>query len=139
LPSIRREDDVRVDIPASRPGVLSSRDVTILPTADTVSHVVQVRIGLPASNVSIKPGMFARASFQTTANDEASKLLIPLSAVIRRSELNAVYVVDKAGRPGLRQVRLGRQQGSRIEALSGVETGELVALDPIAAVKALQP
>jgi multidrug efflux pump subunit AcrA (membrane-fusion protein) len=44
-------------------------------------------------------------------------------------------VVDGKGVPMLRQVRLGRADGERIEVLSGVSAGERVALDPQAAAR----
>jgi len=50
--------------------------------------------------------------------------------------LMAVYVVDKQGHPQLRQVRLGRKLGENVEVFAGLQAGELVALDPIAAANA---
>ena len=46
-----------------------------------------------------------------------------------------VYVVGGDGKPLLRQVRLGRADGDRVEVLSGVSAGERVALDPQAAAR----
>ena len=60
-------------------------------------------------------------------------MYVPAKAVIKRSELMAVYVVDKQGRPHLRQVRLGRKQGDNIEVFAGLQAGEMVAINPIAA------
>jgi multidrug efflux pump subunit AcrA (membrane-fusion protein) len=62
-----------------------------------------------------------------------AQIYVPASAVIKRSELTAVYVVDSQGHPHLRQVRLGRKQGDNIEVFAGLQLGEKVALDPIAA------
>jgi multidrug efflux pump subunit AcrA (membrane-fusion protein) len=54
--------------------------------------------------------------------------------VVRRSEVTAVYVVDEAGAPRLRQVRLGAAGDERhIEVLAGLKPGERVALDPVKA------
>ncbi|GBG13087.1 RND transporter [Novimethylophilus kurashikiensis] len=136
---LKQQADIQVEIPGAVQGRMASRELTVLPMADAVSHVVQVRIGLPGTVSGLKPGMFSRAALPMTESDADGKLSIPASAVLRRSELNAVYVVDKQGRPQLRQVRLGRQLGDRMEVLAGVEAGEQVALDPIAAAKAVQP
>jgi multidrug efflux pump subunit AcrA (membrane-fusion protein) len=60
--------------------------------------------------------------------------MVPREAVIRRSEVTAVYVVDDKGRPSLRQVRLGTASDeSSVEVLAGVKPGEKVALDPVKA------
>ena len=62
-----------------------------------------------------------------------SIITLPQKAIIRRSELVAVYVVNQQGKPQLRQVRLGRKQGDNIQVLAGLRAGDVVALDPIAA------
>ena len=41
-----------------------------------------------------------------------------------------IQVLDRDGKPLLRQVRLGRVEGERVEILSGVEEGERVVTNP---------
>lgn len=115
---------------------LNVTQLTIMPTADPISNMVQLRLNLPQTLSSISPGMFARAQLAVTANGAQVQLYVPASAVIRRSELMAVYVVDSSGRAQLRQVRLGRTQGNSIEVFAGLRAGERVALDPLAAANA---
>lgn len=75
--------------------------------------------------------MFVRAHFVV---GKANKLVIPQSAVLRRSEVVAVYVVDEQGSAKLRQVRLGEKTATgSVEVLAGLNPGERVALDPIKA------
>lgn len=103
--------------------------VTVLPTADMRTHSTQVRAYLPANEAGVYPGMFVRVHFTT---GRANKLLIPASAVMRRSEVVAVYVVDDKGLARLRQVRLGEPVGqNEVEVLAGLKPGEKVALEPI--------
>ncbi len=105
--------------------------VTVQPSADARTHSTQVRVTLPANEKGLYPGMFVRAHFVV---GKASKLLIPESSVIRRSEVVAVYVVDDKGAARLRQVRLGVTSGeNEVEVLAGLNPGESVALDPIKA------
>jgi hypothetical protein len=61
------------------------------------------------------------------------RLFVPKSALFRRAELYAVYVVNAQGRPSLRQVKAGPISGNEQEILSGVSKGELIAIDPLAA------
>jgi len=69
----------------------------------------------------------------------AKKLVIPSSAVVHRSEVDGAYVVDARGGVSFRQVRLGEAAGeSAIELLAGINPGEQVALDPVAALAALK-
>jgi len=55
---------------------------------------------------------------------------------VRRAEMTGLYVLDPAGKPVLRQVRLGRRNGDQIEVLSGLMVGEKVVSDPQAAARA---
>ena len=105
--------------------------VTIQPSADPRTHSTQVRINLPPHEKGIYPGMFVRTRFVVGAE---KKLLIPASAVVRRSEVVAVYVLDEKGLPRLRQVRLGEAtETGEVEILAGMTAGERVALDPVKA------
>jgi multidrug efflux system membrane fusion protein len=133
LGQLQAKSDVRLEIPGLPEDQrnIIAKGVTVLPTADPSTHTVSVRLGLPATVTKALPGMFARAYFPVQG-DARSRLVIPVKAVIQRTELEAVYVVDK-GKALLRQVRLGKATGDTVEVLSGLAAGELVALDPVAA------
>ena len=105
----------------------------VLPAADPATHTVEIRLELPAGTAAV-PGMFARA-WLPAAPGEAPRLAVPSSAVVRRAELTAVYVVGSGGRPLLRLVRLGPRHGDEFEVLAGLGAGERVALDPQAAAR----
>lgn len=105
--------------------------VTALPAADSATHTVQVRFDLPATP-GLVPGMFARAWIPSQGANDA-RVYVPGKAIVRRAELTALYVINPEGRALLRQVRLGRAAGDRVEVLSGLSAGERVALDPQAA------
>ncbi|MGE5171688.1 MAG: efflux RND transporter periplasmic adaptor subunit [Rudaea sp.] len=127
---------VRIDIPSLR-RTLAARRVTVIPVADVRTHTTQVRLDLPET-VGVMPGQYARASIVT---GHAKALTIPESAVLRRSEVTAVYVLDARGSAQLRQVRLGEPVGDdQIEVLAGLNAGERVALQPVrAGIEASSP
>jgi RND family efflux transporter MFP subunit len=106
----------------------------LLPTVDPTTHTQELRLDLPAGVQGATPGLFARAWLPLAGTAEA-RLYVPAKAVLRRAELTAVYVVGAGGKPLLRQVRLGRPEGDRVEVLSGLAAGERVALDPQAAAR----
>ncbi len=110
---------------------LDRAEMVIFPYADPRSHTIRVRIELPEKIALLYPGMHVGMAFETGA---VERFLIPQGAVVRRSEVTAVYVVREDGAVVFRQVRLGLPRGGdRIEVLAGLEAGERVALDPIAA------
>jgi RND family efflux transporter MFP subunit len=110
---------------------IKAASVTVQPSADLRTHSTQVRIELPANQPNIYPGMFVRTHFVV---GKENKMLIPLSAVVRRSEVVAVYVVDDKNVPHLRQVRLGEaNEQNEIEVLAGLNVGEHVAREAVKA------
>ena len=124
---------------------MSAAPVTVLPGLDAQTHTAIVRAVLhPADSAAhgLVPGQFARVELPLNSGaprTATAVITVPQAAVVRRGELDAVYVVDAQGRPELRQVRLGRAQGGRIEIQAGVSAGERVALDPVAAARAARP
>ncbi|MDO8414526.1 MAG: efflux RND transporter periplasmic adaptor subunit [Gallionellaceae bacterium] len=134
LADIGAQPDVAIEIPSIKRRVQAAA-VTVQPVADARTHTTQVRIDLPAKEAGVYPGMYVRAQFVV---GKAKKLLVPVSAVLRRSEVIAVYVMDDKGGVTLRQIRLGETAGQdEIEVLAGLNAGEQVALDPIKAGMAL--
>lgn len=122
------------------------QEVQRLPTVDRTTHTVQLRVALPPGFAAAAPGMFARLWLPGVqpaegGRTESTLLAVPASAVLRRGELTAVYVLDEQQRPRLRQVRLGQAPASAadgqapIPVLSGLRAGERVALDPQAAAR----
>ena len=133
--AVGTNDKIKLELPglpAARQWLEPVRTM-VLPTADAATHSVQLRFELPMAS-GASPGMFARAWLPMPAGS-GERVLIPSKAVVRRAELNAVYVVDATGRPWLRVVRLGRPVGDRVEVLSGLSVAERVALDPQAAAR----
>lgn len=106
--------------------------VAVLPAADPGSHTQPLHLDLPAGVGGVMPGSFARAWLALPGAADA-RIFLPSKTVVRRAELSALYVVDAQGRARLRQVRVGRTTGDRVEILSGLSGGERVALDPQAA------
>ncbi|MFV2055302.1 MAG: efflux RND transporter periplasmic adaptor subunit [Thiohalomonadales bacterium] len=110
---------------------ISTVKVTVAPQADRDSHSFVVRAELPDNIPGLYPGMFSKLTFAT---GKARKLLVPNLAIVKRSELSALYVVSEAGAVQLRQVRVGSPYpGEQTEILAGLSVGERIALDPVKA------
>jgi len=118
----------RIELPSVARWI-EAASVTVIPAADPRTHTTQVRISLPTEVRGIYPGIYARAHFVT---GRKPALLVPRAAVIRRSELTAVYVVTESIQ--LRQIRLGTAgDEASVEVLAGLKPGERVALEPVKA------
>lgn len=113
---------------------IQAKELIVFPSADGNSHSVKVRVLLPTKTAKIKPGQVAKVIFNMPASQTV--LLIPKSAVWQRGELSAVYVVTEKN-IFLRQVRIGDVRGESIELISGVNSGERIALIPAQAAEQL--
>jgi len=128
LPRTARVDSAEIELPSLQRRVKAAR-VTMLPAADPRLLSTQVRAELPAdAPPGIVPGTAAKVLVPI---GRSQKLVVPAAAVIRRSELTAVYVLTESGARQLRQVRVGnRVADDAVEVLAGLSAGERVALDP---------
>jgi RND family efflux transporter MFP subunit len=108
---------------------IAAESMTFFPVADAAANTFRVRVNLPDGAATLYPGMFVKVGFIV---GESQRLLIPAAALMRRSELSGVYVVD-GDEVVLRQVRLGRRYGDSIEVLAGLSEGEVISTDPVAA------
>jgi RND family efflux transporter MFP subunit len=136
---------LRVEVPGLPEATrwVTPSQVQALPTVDAATHTVALRADLPAHWAGLSPGMFARLWLPLPptpgaagAAPAADRISVPLQAIVRRAELTALYVLDANGKPVLRQVRLGRIRGDRVEILTGLTAGEPVVTDPASAVRA---
>ncbi|MDO8769768.1 MAG: efflux RND transporter periplasmic adaptor subunit [Burkholderiaceae bacterium] len=140
-----------VQVPVSRSGVASAAGTvevllqngegaaqwvrpvssSTVPTADPVSQTIEWRLELPAQAAkSLLPGQQIRVRF---TGNQADRMVVPGSAVLRRGELTAVYVASGKGFV-LKAVRLGAEHGADgVEVAAGLLAGDRVALDPVRA------
>jgi len=105
---------------------ISGKVEQIVPAADPASRSFLVKIGLP-TDAHLRSGIFGRARFPL---GERQALMIPRTAIIERGQLQGIYVLDANRVAGLRYVTLGKSIGLQVEALSGLEGGEIVASAP---------
>jgi RND family efflux transporter MFP subunit len=129
IPAVRHIGKASVQPPGG--SYIPAEKLTIFPFADHGSNTFKVRLDLPKRTQGLFPGMFVKTAFVVGARQ---LLLIPTEAVVYRSEVTGVYVVATSGKVSLRHIRTGHKtEDSMIAILAGLDEGEQVALDPIAA------
>jgi RND family efflux transporter MFP subunit len=106
----------------------------ISPVADPVSRTFLVKLDLPPTE-GLRTGQFGRVSVPVA---ETKLLLVPQSAVLKRGQMEIVFVA-KDGKAALRLVKTGKVLDGRIEVLSGIEEGEQVIVSDIARLADGQP
>ncbi|MDP2264804.1 MAG: efflux RND transporter periplasmic adaptor subunit [Hydrogenophaga sp.] len=139
----RQAQQIEIQLPGTDRWVRPAAQAS-LPAADPVSQTVEWRLDLSAADGAEQvPGRSVRVRFvgapaTAAAESGAQRLVVPASAVLRRGELTAVYVVASRGEGqpagfALRAVRTGAALGEGVEVLAGLKAGDRVALDPVRA------
>ena len=115
---------------------LQATGVTVFPVTDNSNGSFRTRLALPTGQPSLFPGMLVKTSFIT---GREKILAIPRTALVSRSEVSGVYILEGSDDIRFRHVRHGRTlPDGLVGVLSGLHPGERVALDPGAAVTALK-
>jgi RND family efflux transporter MFP subunit len=134
MPTVRATAKAHVLLPDNER--IEATRVTVYPIADHPSNTFLVRVDLPAGSTGLFPGMFVKTVFQL---GEQQWLTIPGKSLAHRGEVTGVYVLDEQAHLSFRHIRAGRQlDDGRIAVLAGLQAGERVALDPVAAGVALK-
>ena len=129
IPVIRNSGKARIELPGD--GIVEAANLTIFPYAQAGSNTFKVRLGLPADASGLFPGMYVKTAFPIGTRRH---LLIPQQAVVFRSEVTGVYVLNQKGKVSFRHIRLGEKIGDgTVAILAGLDQDEKVALDPVAA------
>ena len=132
-PGVRAARQVQIEVPQAQGAAqwVSPSAQTLVPAADPVSQTMGWRLDLPAAAAqALMAGQQTRVRLAGAPSERA---LIPASAVLRRGELTAVYVVQ-GGQFVLRAVRLGAQHGAAgVEVLAGLRAGESIAQNAVQA------
>ena len=102
---------------------VAARALTEVTGADPRSPMVELRLAGPADLTS---GLAAVAEIPT---GERPALLVPASAMVERGQLQGVFLFAPDSTLRLRWIRAGRLWGDSVEVVSGLEAGDLVALD----------
>ena len=96
----------------------------LLPSVDPLTQTQPVRIQLQASEVPVSAGQFVRASVALTQSTSTT-LSVPSAALQKLEQIDVVFVQQKQ-HYAVRTVRVGKNNGQRVEILQGLSAGERV-------------
>lgn len=95
---------------------------------DVASRTMLVELRVPNGDGRLLPGMYAQATFKLQR--EAQALLMPSNALLIRPEGTLVALVGKDQLVRYRKVQVGRDFGTEIEIVSGLEEHDTVMANP---------
>ncbi len=103
------------------------RIIEVVPSADPSTRTFIAKVELPR-NCHCQSGQYGSASF---AVGTTTRLLVPGDALVRRGELEGLFVINPEGMAYYRLVKTGKTFGNQVEILSGLDDGERVAVSKI--------
>jgi len=122
--SVARGTPLAVSVEAA--GFSGTVPVTeVVAAGDPVSRTFLVKADLPV-NPGLRSGQYARV---TLALGTRAAVTVPDTALVRRGELDGVFVVESGDRLAYRIVQAGRETAvGRHEILSGLSAGERIVV-----------
>lgn len=95
---------------------------------DSATRTLRTEVELPNRDGRLLAGMFGQVKFRLPAGNAA--LFLPSNAVIVRADGTLVAKVDAANTIRLAPVRLGRDFGTQVEVLTGLQAGDRIVANP---------
>ena len=124
-PNVKVGQKVNISVDIYPDEVFEGTVSRINPALDAATRTFGVEITIPNSNLRLRPGMYARTTFNM---GQRESILIDDVAVQKQAGSSERYVfVVKDGVAEYRFVRDGRRVGNLIEIINGLSAGEQVA------------
>jgi multidrug efflux system membrane fusion protein len=127
--------------PSVRPGVPAQIELTSIPgqrfsgivarTADAIdptTRTLRTEIDVPNRDGKLYPGSYAQVHFGVKSS--TARYSVPVNALLFRAEGTRAAVVGADGKVHLKPVVIGRDYGTDVEILSGLDAGDCIVLNP---------
>ncbi len=95
---------------------------------DPTTRTLLTEVDVPNKDGRLLPGSFGEVHFKP--NIDVDKVTIPVNAMLFRREGPQVAVVGSDGKVQLRRITIGRDYGTRLEIVGGVNVNDRVIVNP---------
>jgi multidrug efflux system membrane fusion protein len=100
-------------------------------TADSIdpaTRTLNTEVDVPNKDGKLLPGSFGQVHFATGTS--VPRITIPVNAMLFRAEGPRVAVVDQNNKVHLHPINIGRDFGSTLEILGGLEVSDRIVINP---------
>ncbi len=125
FPNIRIGQEVAIRSQSSPESEFTGRIAFLYPFLDPKTRTLKARVEMANPGMKLKPEMFVNAIIKIPLQ---STLVVPLTAVIDTGKRQVVWVERSPGVFESRNVEIGQRNSEKVQILSGIETGERVAV-----------
>ncbi len=95
---------------------------------DPTTRTLLTEVDVPNKKGQLLPGSFGEVHFHVGMG--ARKVTLPVNTMLFRTEGPQVAVVGSDGKVGLRSIMIGRDYGTSLEILGGVDVSDRVVVNP---------
>ena len=114
---------------ADRPGKRYAATVENTANAlEATSRTLQVELQIDNAKGELLPGSYGQVYFDVAGDDDT--LRIPVNAVLFRTAGLQVATLDREHRVHMKTITQGRDFGTEVEVLSGVDPGDTLVVNP---------
>jgi Cu(I)/Ag(I) efflux system membrane fusion protein len=103
----------------------TGRVAFIYPFLDPKTRTVKARVEMPNHGMKLKPDMFVTALIKVPLG---ATIVVPVTAVMDSGKRQTVWVETSPGMFEPREVQVGQQTDDKIQILSGLKSGDKVAV-----------
>ena len=103
----------------------TGRIAFIYPFLDPKTRTVKARVEMPNTGMKLKPDMFVKALIKVPLG---TAIVVPVTAVMDSGKRQTVWVETSPGMFEPRDVQVGQQTDDKIQILSGLKSGDKVAV-----------
>ncbi|MGO9303273.1 MAG: efflux RND transporter periplasmic adaptor subunit, partial [Candidatus Korobacteraceae bacterium] len=104
---------------------------TVVRTADsidTATRTLLTEVDVPNKDGKLLPGSFGEVHFNP--HIDVNKVTVPVNAMLFRREGPQVAVVGSDGKVQLRRISIGKDYGTTLEIVGGVDVNDRVIVNP---------
>jgi RND family efflux transporter MFP subunit len=104
---------------------------TIARTAESIdptTRTLLTEVDVPNKDGRLLPGSFGEVHFKVGNN--VNKVTVPVNAMLFRSQNAQVAVIGQDNKVQLRAINIGRDYGTTLEILGGVESSDRIVVNP---------
>lgn len=133
LQSGKNSTEINLTLPDASTYATQGRIVTIDRAVDPQTGTLKVRASFENPTNTLRAGMNLNLNLRSLSKEE--QLIIPYRAIFEQLGSFSVYTVNDSSMVDLKHVTLGQKLDDKVVILSGLQPGDIIAVDGVASLK----
>jgi membrane fusion protein, multidrug efflux system len=127
-PSVKAGLPATIELPSLPGEKFSGKVARTADALDPATRTLRTEIDVPNASGQLLPGSYAQVHFALQV--KATPMSVPVNALLFRGEGTRAAVVGSDGKVHLKPVTIGRDYGTEVEILSGLDSEDSIVLNP---------